>query len=402
VRLFWRRWLFLVLGGALFTPYAILVMVVLPLAAPSLATIDSVVFVLLGLVVVLLALAATARLPAVRTLEGSVAPPLLGGRAEGLTVPPAASAGDRVRSGTFFGLHVLAGAVVSVATVVGVPIAVGLVIGAVLGGAAIPLGADSTPVDRAWAAPLALAMLAAVAALVVGSGTALAALAPRLLGPSAAARLAELERRTTELTERSRLARELHDSIGHALTVTTLQASAARTVLRNDPDFAEQALLAIEQTGRVAAADLDGFLGLLREDRSSRAPQPTLHDLVALVTSHRDAGMAVELGVEGELGALPAVVSREVYRVVQEALTNVHRHAASARTVVDLEVTGETVVVSIRNDAPATRVDGSRERGGRGLIGIRERVRLLGGTVEAGPAAGGWALRAVVPTGGRR
>lgn len=401
MRLWWRRWLFLVLGGALFTPYAILVMVVVPLAVPSLARADSAIFTALCLVVLVAALAATSWLPVVRTLEAPVVPALLGGPAAEVEVVPAFSTADRARGGLWFSLHVLAGALVSTVTVAGVPLALGLVVGTVVGDPVIPLGLDPIPVDRVWAVPLALAMLGTVVLLTAGFGAGLARLAPRLLGPGTAARLADLERRTAELTERSRLARELHDSVGHALTVTTLQASAARTVLRSDPDFAEQALRAIEETGRAAAADLDGFLGLLREDAASRAPQPTLAELDALIVSHRDAGMEVELDVAGDLGALPAVVSREAYRIVQEGLTNVHRHAASAGTTVELDASGDRFSVRLRNDPPAARVP-HRRGGGRGLEGIRERVRLLGGSLEAGPVHGGWLLQAEIPVGGGR
>jgi signal transduction histidine kinase len=198
------------------------------------------------------------------------------------------------------------------------------------------------------------------------------------------------------------LARELHDSIGHALTVTTLQAGAARTVLHTDLDFAEQAMLAIEQTGRIAAADLDDFLGLLREDATARAPQPSLRELETLIASHRKAGLPVTLSVEGDLASGPSVVSREVYRIVQEGLTNVQRHGGAVPTEVRLAVSSDALTAEVQNAAGRESRARRGRGGGHGLDGVRERVRLLGGRVEAGENGDGWRLLAAVPTSARR
>ena len=320
----WRRWLFLLLGGALCTPYAIFAGFAVPLAVPSLASpVDGVFAVVAAIVVVLVAIAATSLLPVVRTLEGVLAPVLLGGAAADLVVAPAHTLVERRRTMAWYLLHTVFGAAISLASVVTPSVVVLLLSSWVRGAAVVPVGDRELSIDQGWAPWLALGLLMSLVAAIWGAGAAAARVAPWLLGRDPVARLAELERRTAELSERNRLARELHDSIGHALTVTTLQAGAARTVLNTDLDFVEQALLAIEQTGRIAVADLDDFLGLLREDTAARAPLHSLRDVEALIVSHRRAGLPVTLSVKGDLAAVPSVVSREVYRIVQEGLTNV-------------------------------------------------------------------------------
>ena len=149
----------------------------------------------------------------------------------------------------------------------------------------------------------------------------LARLAPVLLGPSYAERLERLQRDATRAAERTRIARELHDSIGHALSLATVQASAARKLIGRDPAFVEAALETIETTTRRAVADLDYVLGLLRDDTQLPAettPAPDLGSLDGLLTAARSAGLTVVSTVSGELSRLPLLVSREAYRIVQE------------------------------------------------------------------------------------
>ena len=408
--LFWRRWVFMVLGGALFTPYALLAMIGIPLVIPELAQVDDVVLALLVAAVIVTVIGLTSLLPPVRTLEGAVASGLLDDAAADLPVGPARTWSEQFRATSWFYLHTIVGAIVSVLSLLIPAVAISLIVTALTGRSSTIQEIamiQEIAIDRVWAAPLAVGLLIGLVLLVLATGVAAARTAPHLLGPDPASRLAELEKRTRELTERNRLARELHDSIGHALTVTTLQASAARTVLRTDPDFAERALLAIEQTGRVAGADLDDFLGLLREDATSRSPQHTLQDLTALVAAHRESGLPVRLEVNGEPGQVASVVSREVYRIVQEGLTNVQRHAGLVNTCVRVEIRDEQLTVSVRNPMPEPAEQPSRPArrngsGGRGLSGLAERVQLLGGTYRAGPEEHGWELSAEVPTGGRR
>ncbi|MGH3717224.1 MAG: sensor histidine kinase, partial [Micromonosporaceae bacterium] len=244
-----------------------------------------------------------------------------------------------------------------------------------------------------------------------------------LLGPSAADRLAEAERRAAQLAERNRLARELHDSVGHALSVVAVQSAAAVRVLDRDPEFARTALGAIGQTARAALTDLDYVLGVLREDPAAVTPQRTLADLDRLLDATRLAGVAVSAERAADLDAVPAAVSREAYRIVQEGLTNALRHAGQvpvrvALTLagerltlsvsnplrhagqvpvrVALTLAGERLTLSVSNPLPATApVSGSG--GGRGLTGIAERVTLLGGEVTAGPDDGQWRLTVTLP-----
>jgi signal transduction histidine kinase len=218
-------------------------------------------------------------------------------------------------------------------------------------------------------------------------------LAPRLLGPTAAERLAALQRRTEQLAERNRLARELHDSVGHALTATTLQAGAARAVFDRDPEFVRRALAAIEEVGRTAVDDLDRVLGVLRSGADHPIDGRTLEHLDRLIEDVRRGG--VDLDARVRVSPIPDAVSREAFRIVQESLTNAAKHGAGAA---ELRVsTGpEEIVIEVVNpvaEAPA------RTGGGRGLAGIAERVRLLGGSVDAGPAGGRWRLVARIPVG---
>jgi signal transduction histidine kinase len=245
-----------------------------------------------------------------------------------------------------------------------------------------------------WSVPAALLTLPAIGYLGAGVGALFARLAPLLLGPSAADRLAHLERRAESLMERNRLARELHDSVGHALTVTTLQAAAAARVLDSDPEFARRALSAIEETGRTALEDLDHVLGLLREDASAKTPQRTLADLPALFAQTRSAGVEVDADL-ARIEELPPVVSREAYRIVQEGLTNALRHAGKVPVTVRLAVRDSRLVLEMTNPIHATAPP--RTGGGHGLRGIRERVTILGGRMNAGADDGRWRVTVTLP-----
>ncbi len=240
-------------------------------------------------------------------------------------------------------------------------------------------------------------MLLALTGTAAATGALLARQAPRLLGPDPADRLAAAERRAAEAESRNRLARELHDSVGHALSAVTLQAGAARRVLRAedpDPEFVREALTAIEETTRRTVGELDRALGLLRRgEEVAEGVGPGLDALEALV---RGAGARVALTVDGDPEPVPEAVSREAYRIVQEGLTNAARHARGAPVAVRLGVrTGEVEIV-VENPLPE-RPPVARPHGGHGLPGIAERARLLGGTADAGPADGVWRLAVRIP-----
>ncbi|MDQ3723521.1 MAG: histidine kinase, partial [Actinomycetota bacterium] len=212
---------------------------------------------------------------------------------------------------------------------------------------------------------------------------------------SPAERLAASQRHAVHLAERNRLARELHDSVGHALSIVTVQAGAAGRVLDDDPAFAREALRNIETAARGGLRDLDHVLGLLRDDGASRTPTPTLADLARLVDSTRSAGVDVSTELTGPIDDVPQAVSREAYRIVQESLTNAARHAGHAPVSLRLSVGAHDLELELTNP-----IDASHPRhagGGRGLNGIQERVTSLRGQVFAGPDAGRWRIAVRLP-----
>jgi signal transduction histidine kinase len=196
--------------------------------------------------------------------------------------------------------------------------------------------------------------------------------------------------------ERTRIARDLHDILGHAFSLMVVQAEAGAAVARHDPRRAEQAFDAISAAGRTAMDQLRATVGSLRE--APRSPQPGLSDLAELVRRVEQAGLAVRLTEHGRQRPLPAQVQLAVYRVAQEALTNVVKHAGASAVTIDLTWRDESFEVSVVDDGQA---GGSAGRGpadgsGHGLAGIQERVTAAGGRVEFGAvASGGFRVQAV-------
>ncbi|QJS13186.1 two-component sensor histidine kinase [Streptomyces argyrophyllae] len=333
--------------------------------------------------------------PAVRRGEGVQARLLLtpGEPEPGISEVPAATWRDRLRTVLWLELRMLLGAVTVFASV-WLPVLCFELARCAGGGApeGVPL-LDRLPAHHAWALLAPLPLLA-LYALVVGLGELVTAGARRLLGPSAAERLAALEERTEQLLERARIARELHDSIGHALTVAVVQAGAARAA--GDPGFTDRALGAIEETGRAALEDLERVLGVLREAERPVSARPTLADAGRLLESARASGAKVDAEVTGPVEAVPGPVSREGYRILQEALTNVLRHAGAVPVRVRVTVGEGTLALEVRNPLPGAVPGPGR---GSGLRGIRERAALLGGTARTGPDEGDWQVRAELPAG---
>ena len=211
-------------------------------------------------------------------------------------------------------------------------------------------------------------------------------------------RAERLERTHAEAVahERATIARELHDVIAHSVSVMTVQAAAARLLFDDDPPRARESLVAVEETGRQALAEMRRLLGILRGDEHETrlAPQPRIADLGALVEQVRAAGLPVDVVVEGEAKPLPPGVDLAAYRVVQEALTNVLRHAGAARAQISLRYGPSALDLAVTNDGHVPR----NGRGGHGLVGMRERVALYGGEFEAGPSGErGYAVRATLP-----
>ncbi|HEU4947467.1 MAG TPA: histidine kinase [Kribbella sp.] len=400
------RWVYLLLGAALVLAFVLvdsgLAAVVGELQLPT--VFRAVVLAILIVAPPML----VGMLPAVREVEGIAVESLLGVRFEEHPLGPARTWAQRRRTSLWFTLHLISGGIVGSVS------SIAIALGAVLLAAPFRSPGSRTLLPEVeyrvtggwtdvWMPLVALAGLTLPFLLSAGIGTLLARSAPRVLGPTPAERIELLERRTATLAERNRLARELHDSVGHALSLVTLQAAAARRVLARDPQFAENALAAMETSARAALADLDHVLGLLRDDRregSTTAPQTTLSDVARLVEATRAGGVTVAVHHEGDLARLPAAVSREAYRIVQEGLTNAIRHAGrqADELVVELSIAlgADALRLELVNPVAAPdRVE--RRSGGRGLAGIRERVAVLRGTVDAALVGDEWRLAVTLP-----
>jgi signal transduction histidine kinase len=204
--------------------------------------------------------------------------------------------------------------------------------------------------------------------------------------------------------ERERIARELHDVVAHTVSVMVVQAGAARHVVETEPEKAVEALSAVETTGREAMAELRNLLGVLNsEDGEARlTPQPGVDQLPALVQRVRDAGLPAELQVTGTPRALAPGIDLTVYRIVQEALTNALKYAGRVRTEIALDYREDSLKVEVLDEGAGQRSQPGASPG-RGLAGMRDRVALYGGTLEAGPRLGrGYAVRAWLPLSGER
>jgi signal transduction histidine kinase len=203
--------------------------------------------------------------------------------------------------------------------------------------------------------------------------------------------------RSAVAEERARIARELHDVVGHSVSVMTVQASGVRRLLRPDQDREREALLVVERTGREALAEMRRMVGVLTrpEEAPALAPQPSLDHLNRLVAQAREAGLPVELRIEGEAIQLPAGVDLTAYRLVQEGLTNVVKHAQATRAEVFVSYGDGYLEVTVKDDGKGL---GNGDGGGHGLVGMRERVSVYGGELDAGPQpGGGYRLRAKLP-----
>jgi signal transduction histidine kinase len=200
--------------------------------------------------------------------------------------------------------------------------------------------------------------------------------------------------------ERARIARELHDVVAHHMSMITVQAETARFRHKDLPTVVAKEFTEIAHVARASLSELRGLLSALREDGADphRTPQPTMADLPALVDRITAAGPSVSLTVAANTTDLPQVVQLAVYRIVQEGLSNVVRHAGNARTWVVITRVDNALETEVTNERPADQPrPSSEESRGHGLAGLRERAALLGGTLEVDQPDGGWRLRASLP-----
>jgi signal transduction histidine kinase len=207
----------------------------------------------------------------------------------------------------------------------------------------------------------------------------------------------------TLLAERRRIARDVHDLVGHGLAAVMLQVTSARHVLRRDPAAAEEALRSAEAVGRRSMEELRRTVSLLREDdRDARSPLPSVGEITALVEEARAGGLSVELRLRGDVSGVPASVGVALYRIAQEALANATRHAPRARTLLGLELLDGQVSLTAESNGAPTRAATEPERPRYGVVGMRERAVALGGQLEAGPTADGWRVSCLIPLSGNR
>lgn len=392
-----RRTAWLMLGAAIGLAAALLSFSLAQVVAPVLPVPSALVTVGCLLPIPLLGL-----VPGARQLEVTAALDMLDADAE-LVSPKELSAEHRLRSACWVTLHLamgLAGAVLLIGVIPGAVV----LTASSLGGE--PLIGVAAPVARRPAA-----VVAAVSAGVVGCLFALVLvwllgrlarrLAPTFLGPTTTDLLLLVESRLAAETEHTRLARELHDGIGHALTIIAIQAVSARRGCELGTADPSASLEVIASTAQGALADLDSMLSELREGPTSITPEPDLRDIDELMRVHRHSGLDVVAELADPSG-LPVLTSRTGYLIVAEALVNAHRYAAPG--VVHVRVHPRLDALHIEVSSPLRSSGQSRGcapgpgRGGRGLDGIRERVRFFGGTVTAGPQAQSWVVGATLPT----
>ncbi|MFJ2586098.1 sensor histidine kinase [Streptomyces sp. NPDC087538] len=296
---------------------------------------------------------------------------------------------DRWRTPLWLVLHVAVGWMGALAS--GVLFVMGITLpGNWIGGEArLILFGTSVQASGGWSwVAAAVSIVLAVAICVLVAKT-LRWSAPRLLGPSAAERLALAAEREMLLAERNRIAHELHDSIGHTLTAATIQAAVAGEMLSADPAAARAAMRSIEESTRAALEDLDYVLGVLREEQSGTAPTRTLADLPGLLDRLRHAGAVVEPELSGELAQVQGTLSRAAYRILQEGLTNALRHGAGGPIGIEVAAGPDALDLTVVNRTGA-RTDpgaspGAFPTSGHGLSGLAERVRLLHGEFRSGP-----------------
>jgi signal transduction histidine kinase len=198
--------------------------------------------------------------------------------------------------------------------------------------------------------------------------------------------------------ERRRIAREVHDVIAHSLSVTLLHVTGARRALQQDRDVddAVEALEEAERLGRQAMADIRRTVGLLDKSPMKITPEPGIDDICVLVEDFERAGLAVSLRIDGSTRRVSAAVGLALYRIAQESLANIAKHAPDSKSTVALSISAASARLAVNNRLPAAVV-ATQSPEGRGMRGMRQRVELLGGVIDVGPTHDGWSVSAEVP-----
>lgn len=397
VRAWWRGWLFSLAGALLALPPLAVALVSAPPGRPAALRVAG--FALgFAVVVAVMALPGAARRGCVRLVNGLLA--------AGVPAPlePARSPwAGRLRTAAWLLLHLTVGPTVAFLTLLWMFAGVTLPAAWLGDGGDVAVLVGTVPAPHgwrgAWTLPAGALCLVTAGCLAAWSAAALRRPARLLLGHGPAERLADAEERMRTLAVRNRLAQDLHDSIGHTLTSSTIQAAAALELWEQDPEAARRAVSTIEETSRAAMDDLDHVVGILREEPGTARPQATLADLGTLAGQVRAAGASLTLETEGDLARVPATVSREAYRIVQEALTNALKHGTGTGIRVRAAVREGRLRLEVTNPAVAPADPGGLPgRRGHGLAGIEERVGLLRGEMSAGPARDGrWRVDVDLP-----
>jgi signal transduction histidine kinase len=225
----------------------------------------------------------------------------------------------------------------------------------------------------------------------------------RRLGAALAQERTQFEDQLTDAVERERaaIARDLHDIVAHGVSMMVVQVGGARMRLVDDPELASRSLLQAEDAGRQALADLRDMLGVLRVSSreiptaANAHSRPGLHLLGAMTRQAADAGLKIHIHVSGNVDELPPTIDVSAYRIVQESITNVLKHSGATSVLVNVDVAGDLLSLTVRDGGPEHAHSASE---GYGLVGIRERVAFLGGTLRFGPrASGGWEVVAEIP-----
>ncbi|UFU08244.1 sensor histidine kinase [Ruania halotolerans] len=355
-----------------------------------------------GAVGALLVAAVVGLLPGVREIQVTAALTLLRVPAP-LVVPEPMRARHRAGTALWTVLQTAAGLISGFCVF-------GLLPGAVLTATWTAFGNETQLATLGWEYPIWLSaligigLLGAAIAGPLGCGWAAVRLAPLLLGPTAADRLALAETRLAEERRHTALARELHDGIGHALSIISIQAAAAQRVVISQPDRIDAALAVIEQTSRGAQDELDHLLGLLRNPDAppvrGTVRAPSTDDLVHLVERHRAAGLTVDL--RDTHSGVPQLVWNTALNILAEALTNAHRHGGDAPVTVTIDQTADVLELRVTNALPTGGRQPRTSRSTRGIAGMQERAAVLEGTVTAGPVPSGSATAGTAPAGADR